>query len=152
MNTTFESILHPIYKSHIEIEGLENVTLDIEPLGKETSVEILTLQTNTDNPLSMILFEDNGIMYSIPSALENRGLLIEHGYLLTVSEKNEPKPCEICENDQTYGRGVVTYHTGETTKSLLKPVWIGIDCLTHLDKSLEDISIDLNSLAVSEII
>lgn len=152
METTFESLLPPIYDSYIDVTNIDTVLLDIEPINDEISVNILTLQKMKDNPLTMILHDDNGIIFSIPSALQHRGLLIENNYLLTVTEREEPKPCKICEKDQKYGRGVVTYHTGENSNSLFKPVWVGIDCLTHIDKAIDSIDIDLNSTAVSEII
>lgn len=150
MDSIFGSNLPQIYHNHITLTEIKQSTVDINPLGEELTVEIVAIQTEEDNPLSMFLRSNSGILFSIPTIRENLGLLVEENNLLTVTERDS-NDCQLCGKDQTYGRSLLTYRIDRSDPEFA-PFWVGVDCLTHIDKSLEEISENINSDAVSELI
>lgn len=154
MTSTFESSLPPIYKKHLDLHHLDDTTVDIDSIGTDMEVEILSIQSKNDNPLTMLLRSKSGVLFSIPSATDEKGMLVERSYLLTVTQETPEETCELCGAEQEYGRSIITYRTEGQTNSIFEPVWVGVDCLAHIDKSLEKVSknLELDTKAVSELI
>lgn len=153
MTNCISSSLPPIYDDVVDITKVESATIDIEKFSEEFSVEVMAIQKNRGNPLTSVLGRDSGIYFCLPSMIEGEGVLISSDNVSSVIEKESKKECELCGEEYKYGRPVVLFQLErDHSESLFNIMWFGIDCLTHIDTSLEDVSDSLNSKAVKELI
>lgn len=152
MGTTFESNLSLVRRNHLEVTELYSREINIDFIENDLVAEAVAIQSEQHNPLVTLTGSESGIFFSLPSVLDDSGLLIQNERLFNVMEKDSERICGICDSVNKNGRLVITYSLNDDVGNEFSSVWIGGDCLEQIDTALDSITEDLDATVVSNII